>query len=420
MKLLTKTTIYYLLSTLGIFILGGLVFYFILAGIINHEVDEKLAFQKDRVIERLSTIPRVPGDTTLSLNPQVRVSRLNHLPTAEMIIRDTLVFDSLENEFMPHRQLFYVTKLHNQPYQIRVSEPMVESESLIQGIVYSEILLFLTLFVVLLFLNYKIDNKLWSPFYKTVNKLKTYDVTRHQSLKMEKVPIKEFDELNRILSGMTGKIARDYQNLKQFTENASHEIQTPLAIIQSKMELLLQSENLTQEQLRQVQSAYQSANRLSKLNQALILLAKIENQEFVGTEPVHLRRLLEKQLASHQELLDLRGLRVQTIFSADPVIEIAPELADLLIRNLLGNAIKHNQDGGVIIINLSEYNFHIVNTGAPIKEEPSRIFERFYTQDAGKDSLGLGLAIVRKICEVSNLQIDYNYENDLHVFTLSF
>lgn len=420
MRLLTKTTIYYLVSTLGIFIVGGIIFYFILAGIIGHEIDEKLAFQKDRVIERLLTLPTMPGDTTLSLTPQVLVNRLNHLPTTGMTIRDTLVFDSLENEFMPHRQLFYATQLHGQPYQIRVSEPMVESESLIQGIVYSEILLFLTLFIVLLLLNYNISNRLWAPFYKTVEKLKRYDVTRHQNLKVEESHVTEFDELNRILTDMTGKIERDYRNLKQFTENASHEIQTPLAIIKSKMELLLQSENLNEEQLQQVQAAYQAANRLSKMNRALILLAKIENQEFHGVEIVDLQSLLEKHLSFYQELIQLRGLRLETHLNASPKLNIDLAVADLLIRNLLSNAIKHNQDHGIIVITLSDHELSVANTGNPYKEESSRLFERFYTQGAGKESLGLGLAIVQKICEVSDLRIDYRYENDFHVFTLAF
>ena len=106
------------------------------------------------------------------------------------------------------------------------------------------------------------------------------------------------------------KIRTDFVNLKEFTENASHEIQTPLAIIKSKLEMVLQDKSLNDKQYQQIQAAFESTIRLSKLNEALLLLSRIENQQFVGQKEIDFCLLLQTRVQYLEELFDLKKIEV--------------------------------------------------------------------------------------------------------------
>ena len=218
---------------------------------------------------------------------------------------------------------------------------------------------------------------------------------------------------------MTEKIAKDYRNLKEFTENASHEMQTPLSIIQSKLELLIQSENLTAEQMQEVQVIYESAARLAKLNQALLLLAKIENSQFAEAKPVKLDEIIKTKLLFFEELIAHKNISVEV--NLEPLtINIHPILADILVSNLIGNAIKHNLEKGKLIVKLKGDELVIQNSGKPLTITPEQLFQRFRKADPASDSLGLGLAIVNEICIVYNYSIDYKYVDNLHSVSIGF
>lgn len=420
MRLLTKTTLYYVLSTLGIFILGGVIFYLVLVSIIDKEIDEKLTYKKERVLQKLQNKSVISSDSTFAIDNNIHISSADNLLPTQELYQDTMIFNPLEGEYLPYRQLTTTQQIHGKAYVINIREPLVESESLTEGIVYSLIALFIILILVLIAVNYRISNQLWVPFYQALSRLKNYEITESGGLQLKPTNVREFDELNTILNQMTNRLQQDYQNLKEFTENVSHEIQTPLAIIKSKLELMVQSENIDEEQMRLVQSSFQAANRLSKLNQSLILLAKIENKEFHDIETVSLQELVVKHLEYFEELIDLREISVQTDFQANPTIRVNPLLGDILISNLLSNAIKHNVERGKIQIELDEHQLRISNTGESLSKPPSQLFKRFSIDGNKKDSTGLGLAIVGKICELFDIDIDYSVREGLHILRLSF
>jgi len=420
MRLLTKTTMYYLLSTLGIFLLGGVIFYLVLMSIIDNEVDEKLVFHKGQILQKLDTGNWDGADSFFSIEKNVHIRSTTGNLGAPDRIRDTLIYDPLEKEYMPYRQLVTLQQIHGKPYQITIREPLVESESLTEGIAYSLIALFLILIIVLLFVHNRITNRLWVPFYNALDRLKNYEINQPENLHFDETNVREFEELNRNLSQMTSRIREDYRNLKEFTENVSHEIQTPLAIIKSKLELLMQSEEAQPDQMNLIQSSYQAANRLSKLNQALILLAKIENQEFPEITIIHVNDLVEKHLEYFRELIDLRELDLQINMTADPVVSLNPSLGDILISNLISNAIKHNVERGSIGINLNEKALTIINTGEATDRDPSQFFHRFTKDGNHTDSTGLGLSIVWKICKLFSIEIQYSIQDNLHIISLVF
>ncbi len=222
--------------------------------------------------------------------------------------------------------------------------------------------------------------------------------------------ISEFRALNKAIAAMTDKIHRDYTSLKEFTENASHEIQTPLAIIKNKLELLIQDENLAEEQALHIKAVYDAASRLSKLNQVLLLLTKIEHHQFIEKERINLSNLLTNQLDHYQELISARNLELVTDIAPGISIFMNPMLAEILITNLLSNTIKHNIPNGEIRIILSNGTLSIQNPGNPPSQKTEMLFDRFKKGTSNTDSLRLGLFLVKTICETQQLRIHYSFQ----------
>ena len=194
----------------------------------------------------------------------------------------------------------------------------------------------------------------------------------------------------------------------------------PLAGIRAKVELLMQNENLDENQVPQLTSISESVNRLSRLNQSLLLLSKIENQQFVQVEMVSLRDNLEKQLDNVRELIEAKNLKLKEELTATPKLNIHPYLLDILLSNLFMNAIRHNIDGGFISIKLNGNSLSIENSGKELQVPTAQLFNRFKKGDDAGDSIGIGLSIIRKICEASGISIDYSSAGKIHLVMLHF
>ncbi|HLY68435.1 MAG TPA: HAMP domain-containing sensor histidine kinase, partial [Puia sp.] len=209
---------------------------------------------------------------------------------------------------------------------------------------------------------------------------------------------------------------KDYETLKNFADNASHEMQTPLAILNSKLDLLIQEPNLNESQTKQLQSIYDAMGRLSKLNQSLLLLTKIENNQFTKVNPLQLDRLIKEKLLQLEDLILAKRLQLQTDLK-ETIVEIDNYLADILLNNLMGNAIRHNYENGHISISLIQGKMIISNTGSAFHFNEKNIFERF-SKAENSEGIGLGLAIVKQICDNYRFVIDYSYEKGVHTFEI--
>ena len=125
---------------------------------------------------------------------------------------------------------------------------------------------------------------------------------------------------------------------------------------------MIQAENLQEEQIKSVQEIYESVNRLSKLNQSLLLLAKIENRQFGEEQTMDLKALIEKKLHQFEELLEMRHLKIETSFSNSVELRMNAHLADILLSNIFSNAIRHNIEEGKIIIDVKNNALSVSNT----------------------------------------------------------
>jgi signal transduction histidine kinase len=330
------------------------------------------------------------------------------------------IFDSLQNSEIHYRQLKSVYEHNNRFFEITIKQSLEESEDLIRAILPVEIVLFLLLLAGILVINRSISNKIWGDFYKLLERLQTYNLAKNRIIPYQKSDIDEFDNLSDIVEGMTKKIYNDYISQKEFNENSSHELQTPLAIIRNKLELLIQSKNLRQDDMEIIQKIFDAIKRLTQLNKGLILLSEIDNQQYDYSEKVNMNLLLKGALANFEDNIKSKELEVKLILNEECELKMNNILAEILITNLISNSVKHNMPGGEISIELTQNYLKITNTGVTLSQPASQMFERFKKHSHSEFSVGLGLSIVKKICELFKFDLGYINKSHLHTIIITF
>lgn len=418
MRLLNKITLNLLSISLFIFLFGMVAFYYVLREQVDQNINLELEKREKSINKELDSVHSTTNPT-VNLSEKVLITLLDK-PRPLVSFSDTLLFNPDENKYAIYRQLGFVKNIGDQSYFIQIFKPLEETDRLIVRIVMMMNLLIIIIIITLLIANRHSSRQDWKVFYDTINKINNYDVNSFEAFTLKRSDIKEFADLNRGLLTMTERIKNDYLNLKEYIENASHEIQTPLAIINSKMELLMQWGDMKEKQYKIVADAYDASNRLSRLNKTLILLAKIENRQFPESSPVNPTIMINHQLESLEDLINSKKIKVTKRFENDITIQINPYLAEILLVNLIKNAIRHNITGGDLIIELTKHSFEIANSGPPLQMDPAMLFERFHKSSSSPESLGLGLAIVQKICTLYGFKVGYNYNNEMHVMHVEF
>lgn len=417
MKLLTQTTLSYLIITLLAFGLGGVYIYQTLQAKVDQEMDWYL-------IERLEDIylmieKGAPIETLTNDDLQIRIMGPDH-PEIKAVYVDTLRPHPYTKQIEPYRKVEVVKEIGEQRYYIKLVDLVVETNDLTASIFRSLSRVFGVLALVFILSNLLLYRWLLRPFDNTLNKIRRFSIQDPRPVDFPNSFTTEFKQLNNFLRRMTNKVQEDYRNLKEFTENASHEMQTPLAIAKGKLELLLEDSNLSEEQLQRILAAYNSIDKLSRMGRSLSLLTKIQNQEFVDREDLNLTKTIEQLVFDFQELVSLKNLSLHQNLEADVPLYMDSHLLGMLLTNLFQNAVRHNQEHGKIEIVLRERELLVRNTGPEPQVDPALLFHRFKKSNQSADSLGLGLAIVEKICTVSQLNIAYEYAEGWHTFRLSW
>jgi signal transduction histidine kinase len=338
--------------------------------------------------------------------------------TGAEAVGDTVIFDPLENQQTHFRQLTFTESFRGTPYRVSVRRPVIDEEEILHGVLALTILLTLLLVLALYFANRLVSKELWQPFNATLASLRNYQLEQMQPVAFPATDIAEFVELQGALQRLMERIQQDYFALKEYTENTTHEIQTPLAIIRSKLELL-QDHSLTVEQLQLVNAANQAVTRLSRLKEALVLLVRIKNRQYMTQEPLRLDALLRERLTHFEELMELKSLQVSTEIDGPVTLLVNPLLAEILLDNLISNAIKHNVSGGALAVQLTDSLLTIRNAGEAPRGPTAAFFDRFVKADPRSRSLGLGLAIVKAICETNGLKITYGFSGGFHQIDVS-
>jgi hypothetical protein len=395
---------------------AGVLFFFALDKVVNQNIREMLESRKAYIILNLQQNQPIT-DLLESPDHSIFIKRVEKTEEYKRF-SDTLAYDQEERELIPFRKMTFSAHSGDKHYEVVLLQSLLESEDLQMVIVSFMIALFGLVLLALFFLNRWLSNKAWNPFFKSLSVLNHWNIGENQAVSFERTGISEFDQLNSTLENMMQKIQADFVNLKEFTENASHEIQTPLAIIKSKLEMVLQDKTLNDQQNQRIHAAFESANRLSKLNEALLLLSKIENHQFVDLSEIDVCKLIQSRFEYLEELFALKQIELTVLLETKVTFNMNSLLADILINNLLSNALRHNIEKGKIIVLSENQKITISNTGKEDEIDVSRLFRRFAKQTTASGSNGLGLAIAYEICKNHNLELDYRYSNKMHCMTI--
>ena len=416
MKLLTKYYRVNLIATILVLSVGGFFYYDILKVVLLHQLDEDLKIEKVEYIDFVKENNHLPGFENYK-NEQITWEKVSQ--TVSQKISSLDIFDSSENEIVSKRSLVFPLSFSGNNYKITVTKSQQENEGLVKIIVWITLAIMLLLLTVLFIINRFVLNKLWYPFIETLRAINQFNLHSTTALQLKETKIKEFSALNKAVTQMSNRVMIDFEALKSFTENASHEIQTPLAIINSKIELLIQAENFNEAQMHDLMLIQDGVTRLSKLNKSLLLMTKIDNQQFQVTEQINIATIIKQHLNNYEELIAAKQISLQKYIETPCIATMNETMAQVLVANLITNAIRHNFNKGIIDITTSSKGFEISNTGAALHLNPAQLFERFKKGKVDSESLGLGLAIVKKICEHNNFNIEYRFKHQRHFLSVS-
>jgi signal transduction histidine kinase len=417
MRLINKLTIWYLAITTLVLLASGVIVFYRVQAEIENEVKQRLRRDIQHVAEMLEE--GVPVESIKTKQIDIVELRMEE-PLVQLHVTDSMgtfswPMRAVDRKFTVGSSF----KVRGKHYYISAYNFIAEPDEILEGIIAS---LGVTLVILLAFVGItsrQMSNRILSNFNKTLKIIQRFSLKQKHRMKLGATNTHEFKELNQFLEKMTNKALDDYHTLKEFSENASHELQTPVAIIRGKLELLLETP-IDEKQAALIEGIQNAVQKLSSINQSLILLTRLENQEYPVDNKINFTLLVENSLAAFRELIEMKSLVLTKSIRQEVYLALHPMLGDILFTNLLSNAIRHNHPNGTIHVTLTSSGLVVENTGDPPGVPTGELFKRFKKGKQNADSTGLGLAIAKQICDLNNFNVQYEYKNGLHVLGITF
>ena len=421
-KLLHQTLRYYIGFGLLIALLIAPVFYLLIKKFQLHEMDEYLYLQMEKTVEK--------SIKTLTIN---EINDWNHFNSENKILfnseqintinyKTESVYNEIEQEYEPYRVIYAPIEIEGKNFILTIQISIVESQKILQSSVILQLLLFLCLIVGMIVITRVIHRRLFNPFYRTLLLIEHFNIRQHELLQFPITDVKEFNQLNIAIEKLMDDNLQAYKIQKEFTENASHEMQTPLAVFRSKLDMLLQQPTLNEEQSVIIQTLHETISRLVRMNNNLLLLAKMDNGQIPDSlQTIDVCATVKKTLSILKGQAEASNITIE-MRSDEPEISVFAnqQLFECLVNNLLTNAVRHNTPGGKIHIMLTPDSFTISNTGNDIPLDTNLLFRRFGRMNPAAKGSGLGLAIVRQICSLYGWQITYIFKSGMYRFEVNF
>lgn len=415
MKLLTQyNRILLIVGFVGLLAIGSL-FYRTLSYYLNKQIDNYL-LEELLEVKDYDHVMNIHPAPILFKDLVIETKKISKLREGK-IFADTIFFNPKKQIRESARYLKTDVNLRDGPYNVLIITSKVENQNQVRTIFLVIIIPVLVLLLLLLMVNRILMRRLWDPFRQLLENIKSFNLNKERPYETISTPIEEFKELNKAILDISLKVRSDFEEIKLFTENASHEMMTPLAVINAKLDTLLQSNTLGKEESETLIDLYRATSRLTKLNQSLLLLVKIDNDLMGERELVDFRELIEERIVYFRELIQKRKL---TVFKDFHTVTLygSRHLFEIMINNLFSNAIRHNYEGGSIHITLNQETLIFRNTSDQTELNESA-FDRFY-KGKSSDGTGLGLPILKQISNKHGFKINYEYKYGEHCFTVTF
>ena len=420
MKLIYRVTLRLSIVLLPILLLWSTVFYFSMVDEINDETDDSLEDYAEMLVRRTLTSGELPSQNNGNNNTySIELLPQGYSKEHYMTFEDRQVYIPEKRETEPARTLTMTfSDSNDQVYLLTVSTPTFERQDLLLAVFWHLVALYVILTLSILAVTALIFNYSMRPLYRLLQWLDGYNLGNGVDDLPMCTHITEFKKLTESARSTIERAEKYYERQKQFIGNASHELQTPLAVLGTRIEWMIDNTQLTEEQFAELTKMRQSLHRLSRLNRTLLLISKIENAQFNEKHDVDVVELIENELEIYKEIYAGKEIVCDTALPARFIVSMDESLATTLVTNLIKNAFLHTADGGTIDISLKDGTLTVSNSGEEALDT-TRLFDRFYT--SGKSgSTGLGLALVKSIAEFYRFGLDYSFTHGRHHFTVVF
>lgn len=417
-KLLNKTTAGFLFFAVVILLVAAPLFYYISQKLYIYETDEVLYFHKgafEKELEKDFSEKDIQAWNKYNHN----VNIVPDMGIKKDSIVSAMLYDSIAKEKEPFQVLYAPVIINGKKYTYTEKINLLEMEGMVFSVAGMFLFIIIVMLVGIIWISKTTNAKIWKPFYSTLSQIENFEIDKNKAPNFTATDVDEFDRLNKSLEKLIEKNTVIYKNQREFVENAAHELQTPLALFQTKIDTIAQTD-LSKEQSDLVSSLNNDVARLTRLNKNLLLLSKIDNEIYLEKSDVVINNYIKKHLDFFTEQANAKNLAIRTDFSSELSIHSNPALTEVLINNLFLNAIRHNVKHGTIIIRTLENELLFLNSGQNTPLPSDKLFNRFSKTNPSSQGNGLGLAIIKKIAELNQWQINYNFTDDLHTFSVKF
>ncbi|MDQ6472263.1 HAMP domain-containing sensor histidine kinase [Flavobacterium sp. LHD-80] len=420
MKLQNYTLRYLALTLLVVIPIWAGIFYVLILDEVYDNIDDDLKNSKI-IITRHAF-----ADKKLLNSPEFGINKftIKPLPKGNYSLKDEFStskeFMEYDNDNEPIRTLKTVFNDDNgNSYELIIKASIVEEDELLEDLFLALIGLYVMLVISILAVNHLLLKKIWKSFHTILDNLKEIKLGTGSKLKPITSPIDEFNILAKEVERMHNRNESIYSSQKQFIENASHELQTPLAISINKLELFAENTILSDEQMMEIGKITDTLNRLTRLNKSLLMLSKIENQQFSEEENINFNELILLLIEDYTDLADFKKVKISVTENDSLHFIMNKGLAIALISNLLKNALIHNHHDGFVNFIINKNDITISNSGIDFPLNSEVIFSRFYRHTTTNESTGLGLSIIKSIINNYSIVVEYLYTNK-HQFKIIF
>lgn len=419
MKLSYKYTLAYALITLVVLAIGFTIVYAAIQRNARQSLTARLEHLNDVVAAQIEA-GTYEGVQSFRQRIAVQPIPRPDSPFEATVVELRKEWDGGLRAAMPSLQVSSQRAIHGQWYRISSVAFLPEPDDIyLNGIILVFAWTFVFLIALVVVLSEIFSWHILRPFNSTLEAMQQFHVDQNAGVILDETSTDEFRQLNAFLLTMTDKAQRDYTSLREFTENASHELQTPIATMTAKIELLMQTE-LDEEQLGMIAAIHDESQRLTRINQSLILLARLDQYQLPDDATVNFSDELRNSLQRFSDWLEMKSIRLSVDIRPNVMLDCDPSLAEMLLTNLISNAIRHNVVEGELELRLDAHALVIRNTGAAPTIPVEQLFGRFRKGNAAIDSIGIGLAIVRKICLLHRYGLRYEFDGGYHEITVTF
>ena len=422
MKLIYRVALRLSIFLLPLMALWAVLFYITMVDEINDEADDTLEDYSEMIIIRMLAGRELPPLNSGSNNSYsiVPVDEFYVDTHPRINYYDAEVYIPEKEETEPARILTTIFQdAGGNYYELKVATPTFEKEDLLRAIFFWVVILYLLLLTTTLILTMWVFHRSMRPLYELLQWLDRYRPGQKNSRVPNNTRIKEFSKLNTAAQEAVDRVENVVEQQKQFIGNASHELQTPLAVLGSRIEWMLDKTEPNEMQAEELLKMQRSLNHIVRLNKTLLLLTKIENGQFPESRPIALGSFIEEQAELYNEIYADRGLSCETDIQEDFTVEMNESLASTLTNNLLKNAFVHSEPGSKIAIIVRPRKLSVSNDGVqPL--DADRIFDRFFQGEKKEGSTGLGLALVKAVCKYYHLGLEYRFDNGRHCFSVTW